>query len=526
MDNRSTDKRDKTIEFMLIPENESARVNFQRKDVSTELSSDFTLPDYLPEIRKLLKITPSVSPVSRYISGNNVEFSGRVDYELLYVSGDGGIASAPLGTDFSFDVQLEMPEYMDWDEGIDASADIFVDSLYCRVLAPRKVGVKCRLHSDVRAYGREELRISGISGIPDAEKLCEKILCSDIHRHISEIFETSEEIPVSGNAESIRPIRCGASVGISESSAENGMINCRGDIVFHVLYENKDSQSIISDTKKVPFSQSLEAPELDGGLQADCSVRGICGEISAQVEDGKLVVDAELILEADTAINRSVTVTEDVFTASAASDTERRMFRHEKAEKCGSDTRTITLSAPLADLSMSSESNVLDCSATAKAEAIKTDKNSVLIGGNCKIWALSESGGEYSSGELSLPFTFDSELAAGKVCGELNFSAVPTVTDCRCRIDGENAFFDIDLSVSYCITSVCPLPIVKNVSVSEKISSVPAGITVYYPQKGETLWDAAKKFRVPLRTLAEANNMPSFSGNEPLDSKHFLMICK
>ena len=50
------------------------------KGVISEISGDFTLPDYQPEIKKLLRITANVLPASRYVGDRNAEFSGNVDY--------------------------------------------------------------------------------------------------------------------------------------------------------------------------------------------------------------------------------------------------------------------------------------------------------------------------------------------------------------------------------------------------------------------------------------------------------------
>ena len=63
------------------------------RTVTTELSNDYTLPDYQPEIRRILKVIPSILPPAKYIGGNNAEFNGTIDYNMLYVGADGGIYS-------------------------------------------------------------------------------------------------------------------------------------------------------------------------------------------------------------------------------------------------------------------------------------------------------------------------------------------------------------------------------------------------------------------------------------------------
>ena len=66
------------------------------KTVVTELSDDLILPDYRPEIRRLLRISASLPTPSPYVSSDMAEFSGDVIYSILYVGGDGKLASAEL----------------------------------------------------------------------------------------------------------------------------------------------------------------------------------------------------------------------------------------------------------------------------------------------------------------------------------------------------------------------------------------------------------------------------------------------
>ena len=46
--------------------------------VGCELNEEFTLPDYRPEIRKLLRVTPTFAPPSVYFGAGRLEFGGGV----------------------------------------------------------------------------------------------------------------------------------------------------------------------------------------------------------------------------------------------------------------------------------------------------------------------------------------------------------------------------------------------------------------------------------------------------------------
>ena len=196
------------LEFMLSPEiTEGAgaeyRTCFTLRDVLTDLSSDFTLPDYYPEIRKLLRIETNISPAGRYIGGGSVEFSGRVDHDMIYVTADGGVASAPLGSDFSFEVPISLPDSATENSMLEAIADSEAENVNGRVMSPRKVNVKCRLRSKVRCYCASEYAPE-IDGGQRIERLTEEIVCADSRRYVGEEISLSAEIPC--DTEDISPL--------------------------------------------------------------------------------------------------------------------------------------------------------------------------------------------------------------------------------------------------------------------------------------------------------------------------------
>ena len=75
--------------------------------VNTDVTEDFTLPDYYPEIRRVLYVKETMLPPAKFISGNKLDVNGVVDYTLVYVSRDGKICSAPLSAEYGFSLPLE-----------------------------------------------------------------------------------------------------------------------------------------------------------------------------------------------------------------------------------------------------------------------------------------------------------------------------------------------------------------------------------------------------------------------------------
>ena len=522
MENNNTEHMGKPTEFLLTPETERAQVNFFKKNVTTELSSDYTLPDYLPEIRKMLGINAKISPISRYIGGSGIEFSGRVDYDIIYVGGDGKLSSVPLGADFSFDVQPEVPTHIDWNSSNDAFADVETDMLHCRVTAPRKLNVKCRLHAMVRAYGYDDIcsDLKGCDG--NAERLINDVSSMKIQRQMSEVIELSDEIPTDIPTENIRVISAQSNVSIGDTSESGGRLNCRGEVIAEILYENSENGDLHQAKKRIPFSQEIEADNTESLGNSSVNIRGISGETKISLGANKLLLDTEVILEAEKAKNIPISVTQDIYIPGKETNAEYRDFRFETLKKCANATLTVTCSIPINDLSLSEESEIIDSHATARAEGLTLDGNDLIISGNCKIRIISKAGDEYFSEETTLPFSLDTALSFDEE--KLTLFGIPSVTDCRCRLEGTNASIEVDIFMPYSITQEQTVRIAESVQCSGHSSAPRSGITVYYPTNGERLWDVAKRFGTSLRNLAEANDLPGVKGEQIISDKNYIIV--
>ena len=192
------------------------------RTISTEMSNDYTLPDYLPEIRRILRVSPTILPPSRYIEGKEIELNGTADYHMLYIASDGGLYSAPLSAEYAFRAPLDITADFDLNEGITVLTDIFEESITSRVTAPRKLSVKCRLSARVRAFGMmiAEERCSGEVNPLSIERLSGKCNTSMMLSSLGETVEISDEI--FPDADNIRVIDASADAIINSITPANG----------------------------------------------------------------------------------------------------------------------------------------------------------------------------------------------------------------------------------------------------------------------------------------------------------------
>ena len=77
------------------------------RELSAEVAGDFTLPDYQPEIKRLLRIGVNLLPPNPFAGSSGAELTGSMDYYVLYVGQDGGVYCAPLSAEYRLETKGE-----------------------------------------------------------------------------------------------------------------------------------------------------------------------------------------------------------------------------------------------------------------------------------------------------------------------------------------------------------------------------------------------------------------------------------
>ena len=77
-------------------ERKNARQVLRTEERTVEVGGDFTLPDYLPEIRRILRAEATCAPMGEYIKDGRGEYAGSVSFTLIYQDGEGVVTAVPL----------------------------------------------------------------------------------------------------------------------------------------------------------------------------------------------------------------------------------------------------------------------------------------------------------------------------------------------------------------------------------------------------------------------------------------------
>ena len=290
---------------------DSARIMLPlcNKIVTSEISNDYTLPDYQAEIRRILALRENILPPAKYINGDAVELDGNIDYTLIYVGADGEIYSAPLSAEYSFNMPFEACRGLDRSDGFTVFANVECENAAARATGPRKLNVKCRLSCHTSLWGK----------VQNGEEMLGEFSPDNLHRlcrdgHFASVcVSSSEPVELSDSYDApddTRIINADADIIISDVSERAGGISVKGDVLLSLLYVDEDNK-FSTVTRKLPFDEVIESDRDFGAVDAR-QAKGIVSNINISFEEGKVVSQVGIILEVCESSNTAFSYTEDI----------------------------------------------------------------------------------------------------------------------------------------------------------------------------------------------------------------------
>ena len=484
--------------------------------VTTELGGEFTLPDYQPEMKRLLRVRVAVHPADKYIGAGSAEISGTADWSVLYAGEDGAVWCTNQTGDYRFSVPVELPRDFEIGDGLLCDVESTTEQVSGRVTAPRKLAVKCRLRSRVQLYGTRTL--NGGAEIPEnvgtPERLCGELEAARILTGTGDPLALADEILCDAQEAPVRVICAEGQVLVTEATCGSGVANCRGEVLLKLLCAHEGSEEPpYAILRRIPFSQ--EVP-LDGAeVNFACCASGACPEIRVTVEDGRILCEVSILLSVRAQRNEVVPYVRDLFVTGAECEPTFAAVNYSRAIRCQNGNFSLGVTLPLAEAGMRPGQSVIDTSGTATVDGVEQDRGKCFVTGKCRFQMIFSENGDLSAHELEVPFRYETD----------GMDDAPTDSDLRAdllsvrvRADHERVAVDAELAVSAAFRSAHSANVLSDVRFGAEIPAQGAVCTICFPARDDTLWSVARRYHAPLAALSAKNRLPAASAADSPDS--------
>ncbi len=532
----------------------SIQVPLTERSVTVDLSGDFSLPDYQPEIKRLLRIGVGILPPTCSPDAGGSEIGGTLDYYVLYMGHDNALWCAPLSTEYRTTIPMDDSEPVaSAGEPIICLCDITTEPPVGRVTAPRRLSIRCKLTAHVKLYGEclpgvEPGAMGDDSGTESTEYLTAKQEVGRLYHSMGELLPLQDDIILTPSESGEWRVICAeGTVMMNEATPTEGAVNCRGEVTVKLSLCPAESVEVFASDeaparrtpptltvmqRKIPFSQTVDIE----GVTSACSANacGFCTDLAVQMEEGHVHLDLGVLTEVRAQKNEVIPYVKDLYSTRRDGTTRHATYPTECVLRAVNGNVTLSDSLPLSEIGLESgdDIRVMDVTAMATPEALTADpeKGRCVLTGTCRAHLLLLRDGEYTSADMSLPFRYefdDQSLARQSLPVEqLGFEGSVVILNCRARTDSERVALDAELALILRTHIASPLIALSEVSLGDEVTRRRGEYVICFPAPTDTLWSVAKRYHAPIAALTVANNLSAAPADsvESLEGVGYLIV--
>jgi len=474
-------------------------------DTSFEQSveKDFVLPDYCPDVFRILKCKVCPRVISQSINGDRLTIDTDAVIRVLYLSENSGKINL-LEHRLSFSKTLELGNCTE----ASVKAEARLDYVNCRVVSQRRVDIRGAYTVKVKVTG--EVKKNFVTDADGCGIQLRKLQTSYPAQRItaSKRITVIEELELGGAKPPVGSVlESECRIDRKEMKIIQGKLITKGDAEIEMVYTPAESTGAAAETMKfaLPFSQVIDIDGIDEGYEVDIETVSSCCNIMPRNEDPNRL-ECELIMLVNcTAVRyESCEAVTDAFSTLYPCEVSKAdcgivgMAQRYEESFQASGTVSCAEGESLSIFSVKCE---------AANISVRSDDSGSVISGSLMITALgADAYGTAVYLENEAPFEYTAE-------GIALTEAEVTVRSCSYHLTEDNtAEIKADLTVRSEICEsrkITPLGEI-NVDTSEKINcSGRCAVKLCRVEAGEDLWDIAKRCRTSMTAIIEENELTS-----------------
>ena len=496
---------------MEIKSETSYTKNIKCSDVYTESAVDYSLPDYLGDVRKILFTEATLRPSGRFAGGETIEFSGVVVYNVIYLDSDNNLSSAEFSSDYEYSVKCTGECYKD------SISDTRVSAFAIRLVGPRKISARASLVGSVRLSEEGKITLCGsaLEGDYSPETSIKTVRVRS--NRISSVTEREYAEQVANLdgaiADEVSVIYCYAEAVADSVTLEGDKLCVKGKLRMNGVIKN-ENQPVFSVEKVVGFEENVD---FEGASQnMHFSPRLTVSSLKANVnptENGcEVVMNGIVEMCVVGEYNEQVDLLLDAYLKSTPTENEYKDFEYLCLADSASVRGTHNAELDRTDVESTCLREIIFMTATPRVERVEAKDGVVNIFGEVRYSGIASEQNQDDLSYVSLKFSSPFATNVNINCqNDQNISA-----DARVCVSGASASIDANKIYASCTLEssvvVCEEKkekILSSISVLEKevFESNSAKIIVYYPTEDDTLFSVAKTFHTSCVALARDNSL-------------------
>ncbi|KGG79937.1 peptidoglycan-binding LysM [Caloranaerobacter azorensis H53214] len=484
-----------------------------KEEIDALIEDEISLSEVKPNIKKILNIDGEIETLETRAVKDKILINGIIKYNILYAADDENLTIERIedSTNFQEEILINGAE-----EEMNVDIKTNIEHIDCNLIDSRKMSIKTVLHFNTKVQSCSTIEIvKDIQGVEGIQTLKDCIRYNDIvgsntsDTLVKEAFELSEDMPsiehilklnVKGYEREVRVVE--------DKVIVSGVVECA------IIYYSDDEESRINHVKyEIPFTHFVDLPGAvkDMDNRVNIEISNVEYDIREDISGEKRVIDIEAFVKISAKVfeQREKEVILDSYST-------KRKFKLIKKEVDVLENIAESISKEVVKGVVNLPQNYegIESICDLMAKPVLTDyrvvENKLIIEGllEADILYVGESTGEIMGFKEEIPFKSYVDIDGIKEDMDIDIELVMDSLKFN-RVNSRDIEIEGIVKNDVKVDRIKKIDIITEIEEDDKVvdlSSRPS-ITIYIVQKGDTLWDIAKRFNTTVDELINTNDI-------------------
>ncbi len=487
--------------------------------IEQAVDCDITLPDYCPDIMRIIKCTVSNSITNSKLIGDRATADGNAKVRIIYADDKNNICC--YDQDYPFSKYAELGSAFD---NAFLSCNTKTEYVNCRAVSKRRADVHGVVSIRFKVLGNKSAKLISDARGEGIQLKRKGIDIDDVVAVATKAFEISQVENVGdANGGIGKVIDAYASPILNECKIIKGKILLKGEFAVRVTYcsDSAENETCVLCCN-IPFNEIVEAAAVTDECKIDTKmhVTRVCAEPKTD-NDGEyryMNINAEILAQITAYSKRSISVIADAYSTDTEIDTKYTPM--EFMQLCSSINENIICKQSL-DVSSMTPKKLYAFTVSDPECRYRADKDKITVKGKVPVnLIVIDSEGVPTLCEREAEFEYSKAVDD---VNELFCTPQVSVGGCTASLTGDGKVdFKAEIFVNTQVFRNVKEKVLTSLEVQEGVGKKDkkSAVIIYFCSGGESVWEIARKYNTTVEEIMQENDLKA----DYLENKRMLLI--